>query len=79
MYLIVLPLSSPFLIGTEKVIYLSVFSCKHSNLPLNSFARSVIIKWESYAEPLWSTIGISFGVLYLKLQILWAAPLYFPV
>ena len=31
LYVIVLPLSSSFLIGTEKVIYFSVFSPKHSN------------------------------------------------
>ena len=31
LYVAVLPLSSSFLIGTEKVIYFSVFSPKHSN------------------------------------------------
>ena len=31
LYVTVLPLSSSFLIGTEKVIYFSVFSPKHSN------------------------------------------------
>ena len=31
LYIIVLQLSSSFLIGTEKVIYFSVFSHKHSN------------------------------------------------
>ena len=30
-YVILLPLSSSFLIGNEKVIYFSVFSPKHSN------------------------------------------------
>ena len=29
-----------FLIGTEKVIYFSVFSPKHANCPLNSSAHS---------------------------------------
>ena len=38
----VLPLS--FLIVTKKVIYFSVFSPKHLNSPLNSFASSIIIK-----------------------------------
>ena len=34
-----------FLIGTEKVIYFSAFSPKHSNIcPLNSFASPLIIK-----------------------------------
>ena len=31
LYIIVLPFSSSFLIGTEKVIYFSVFFPKHSN------------------------------------------------
>ena len=44
LYLIVLLLSSSFLIGTEKVIYFSVFSPKHSNQPLNSFANCLIMK-----------------------------------
>ena len=38
LYVIVLPLSSFFLIVTEKVIYFSVFSSKHSNSLLNSIA-----------------------------------------
>ena len=41
---IVLLLSCSFLIGAEKLIYFSVFSVKHSNSPLNSFANSLIIK-----------------------------------
>ena len=45
LYVIVLLLSSSFLIGTEKVIYFSVFSPKHSNWPSNSFANFLIIKW----------------------------------
>ena len=45
LYVIVLLLSSSFLIGTEKVIYFSVFSPKHSNWPSNSFANCLIIKW----------------------------------
>ena len=44
LYLIVLLLSSSFLIGTEKVIYFSVFSPEHSNQPLNSFANCLIMK-----------------------------------
>ena len=44
LYVIVLPFSSIFLIGTEKGIYFSVFSPKHSSLPLNSFAESSIMK-----------------------------------
>ena len=44
LYLIVLLLSSSFLIGTEKVIYFSVFSPKHSNQPLNSFANCLTMK-----------------------------------
>ena len=39
-----LSLSCPFLIGTERVMYLSVFSPKQSKLPLNSFANCLIIK-----------------------------------
>ena len=41
---IVLLLSCSFLIGTEKVIYFSVFSPKHSNSALNSSANSLIKK-----------------------------------
>ena len=44
LYAIDSPLSSCFLIGTEKVIYFSVFSPKHSNCPSNSFVSSFIIK-----------------------------------
>ena len=36
LYVIVLPLSRSFLIGTEKVMYFSVFFPKHSNLSSNS-------------------------------------------
>ena len=47
LYVIVSPLSlsRSFLIGTEKLIYFSVFSPKHVNLSLNSSANSWIIKW----------------------------------
>ena len=45
LYIVVLPLSCSFLIGTDKVIYFSVFSSKLSKLPLNSFANSLIMKW----------------------------------
>ena len=45
LYVIVLPLSSSLLIGTEKVIYFSVFSAKCSSVPLNSFANSSLMKW----------------------------------
>ena len=79
LYVIVLLSSSSFLIRTEKVIYFSVFSPKHSNWPSNYFASSLIMTWLSYVETLWYTTGISFGVLYLKSQIPWAAPQYFPV
>ena len=41
--MIVLLLSNLFLIGTEKVIYFSVFFPKHSNLPSNSFVSFLII------------------------------------
>ena len=46
LYVIVLSLSSlcSFLIGTEKLIYFSIFSPKHSNSPLNSSANSLIKK-----------------------------------
>ena len=44
LYVIVLPSLFSFLIGTEKVIYFSVFSPKLSNWPLNSSANSLIIK-----------------------------------
>ena len=79
MYVIILPLLSIYLIGTEKIKYFSIFSPKESNWPPDSFARSSITKWQSYVEPLWNTTEISFGILHLKLQILWAAPLYFPI
>ena len=42
--MISLSLLSSFLIGTEKVMYFSVFSQKQSNLPLSSFTNCVIIK-----------------------------------
>ena len=45
LYVIVLPLSSYFLIGTEKVIYFSVFSPKDSNYASSSLASSLIMKW----------------------------------
>ena len=45
LYVIVLPLSSSLLIGTEKVIYFSVFSPKHSSWPWNYFASLLIMKW----------------------------------
>ena len=45
LYVTDLPLSSSFLIGTEKVIHFSVFCPKHSNYLSNSFANSLIIKW----------------------------------
>ena len=32
-------------IGTEKVLYFSVFFLRHSNCPSNSFANCFIIKW----------------------------------
>ena len=63
LYVIVSVLSSSFLIGTEKVIYFSLFSPKHSNWPTNSFAKCFIKKWLSYVEPLWNTTGVSFGVV----------------
>ena len=44
LYVVVLPLSCSFLIGTAKVIYFSVFSPKYSKLPLNSLANCLIMK-----------------------------------
>ena len=44
LYVTVLPLSCFFLIGAEKVMYFSVFSPRHSKLPLNSLANFLIIK-----------------------------------
>ena len=79
LYIVVLPLSCYFLIGTEKVMYFSVFSSKHSNWPLNSYGKCLVMKCQSYVEPLWNDTGISLGNLYFKLQILWAAPPNFPV
>ena len=48
LYVIVSPrsLSRSFLIGTETLIYFSVFAPKDSNFsPLNSSANSLIMKW----------------------------------
>ena len=42
LYMIVLPLSTPSLIGPEKVIYVSAFSPKQSNWSSNSFASFLI-------------------------------------
>ena len=39
LYVIVLPLSHSFLIGTEKVIYFSIFSPIQLSSPLNSSAN----------------------------------------
>ena len=41
LYEIFLPLLNSFLIDTEKVIYFSVFSPKHSNCPSNSSTSSL--------------------------------------
>ena len=43
LHLIILPSLISFLIGTEKVIYFSVFSPKHSNWRLNSSANFLIM------------------------------------
>ena len=62
LYVTVLSLSCSFLTGTEKLIYFSVFSPKHSNSPLNSSANSlsgyevVIVFWtimNFYTNFLW--------------------------
>ena len=42
--MIALSLLSSFLIGTEKVLYISVFYPKQSKLPLNSFVNCLIMK-----------------------------------
>ena len=44
LYMFALPFLCSFLIGAKKVIYFSVFSPKQSQLPLNSFTTSSIIK-----------------------------------
>ena len=44
LYVIVLLFSIFLFIGTENVIYFSVFSPRHSNCPLNSSASSLVIK-----------------------------------
>ena len=41
---VVLPLSSAFLTGIEKLIYFSIFSPKHSSRQSNSFASCLIMK-----------------------------------
>ena len=43
LYVIVLTLSTPSLIGPEKVIYFSAFSSKQSNWSSNSFASFLIM------------------------------------
>ena len=53
-----------FTIGTENVLYFSVFSPRQSNCPSNSLANSA---------------GISLGTLNFKLQILCATPPCLPV
>ena len=45
LYVLVLQVSSSFLIGTEKVTYFYVFSPKHSNWPSDFFVSLFIIKW----------------------------------
>ena len=52
LYMVGLPFLCSFLTGAEKVIYFSVFSPKQSQLPLNYFTTSSIIKWQSYVGPL---------------------------
>ena len=66
LYVIALLFPFSFLIGTENVIYFFMFSPNHSNCSSNSPANSLIVKWYSWLEPLWNTIGISFCVLYLR-------------
>ena len=44
LYLIILPFSSFFFIGIEKVIYFSVFSSRHSNCSSNSSPNSLTMK-----------------------------------
>ena len=64
---------------TEMVKFFLVFSPKQLNCFWNTSARSVTIKLQSQLDPTWKTIWISVGKLYLKLYMLFAAPLYFPV
>ena len=45
LYVLVLPSSHFFLIGTEKVVYFSIFSPIKSSSPLNSSANGLIMKW----------------------------------
>ena len=45
LFVAILPLSSSFLIITEKEIYFSVSSPEHSICPSNSSARFLISKW----------------------------------
>ena len=59
-----------FSIGTEKVVYFSVFYRRHSNWPSNSPTSSLIS---------WSESRISFSAVYLKLHILCTGALYLPV
>ena len=68
-----------FSIGIEAVILFSVFPSRHSNQSSYPSASCLIIKLYSYFDPFWKTIEISFGVLYLRLQMQWAAPLHLPV
>lgn len=44
LYVIVLMFSVSFLIGSQNVMYFSVFSPRYLNRPLNSTANSLIIK-----------------------------------
>ena len=57
-------------------MYFLVFSPKQVFCPGDSPACSFMIKWWSYLDPLWKTIGICSGMLYFKLHMLCAAPLY---
>ena len=53
------------------------FSCSVSFRLFWQLFEMVAIICKLYLEPIWNSTGISFVDLYLRLQILWAAHLYF--
>ena len=68
----------PMLSG--KLINWSVFYPKPLTLlPSNSSAKCFITKWKSKFDLLCISVGIALGIVYFKLQMLWAVSLCFPV
>ena len=63
LFVIVLPFSFSFFIGTEKVIYFSVFSPRHSNCPWTFFCQLFPYKM-IYYDYIWLYIIYKYMIIY---------------